>query len=88
MVVNWCQEIFDIDILVQCVADTSDAATRNQALMLLTAIARAFPQKVLNHIVDLFSVIGASTITQVCFVIFYSTQLKYLDYVSFLSLLV
>ncbi|KAG0589672.1 hypothetical protein KC19_1G038600 [Ceratodon purpureus] len=57
-------EIFDIDILVQCVADASDAATRNQALMLLTAIARIFPQKVLNHIVDLFSVIGSSTITQ------------------------
>jgi U3 small nucleolar RNA-associated protein 10 len=69
--VNWYQEIFDIDILVQCVADASDTATRNQALMLLTAIARIFPQKVLNHIVDLFSVIGASTITQVCFSAFY-----------------
>jgi len=76
--VNCCQELFDINILVQCVADTSDSTNRNQALMLLTAIARVFPQKVLHHIVDLFSVIGASTITQVCFSILYSTQLKHL----------
>lgn len=74
MGVNWCQEIFDINVLVQCVADTSDPASRNQALMLLTTIARVFPEKVLNHIVDLCSVIGASTITQVCLIFFYSTQ--------------
>lgn len=57
-------ELFDIGTIVHCVANTSDSTTRNQALMVLIAIARVFPQKVLKHIVDIFSVVGSSTITQ------------------------
>lgn len=47
-------------------AEASDAATRNQALTLLTAVANLFPDQVLKHVVDILSVIGTSTMTQVC----------------------
>jgi hypothetical protein len=55
----------DITAVVQCVAEASDVALRNQALTLLTAISRVSPDLVLKHVIDILTAIGASTITQV-----------------------
>jgi U3 small nucleolar RNA-associated protein 10 len=54
----------DITAVVQCVAEASDVALRNQALTLLTAISRVSPDLVLKHVIDILTAIGASTITQ------------------------
>ncbi|CAM6046465.1 unnamed protein product [Sphagnum compactum] len=60
------QEVMAVDItaVVQCVAEASDVALRNQALTLLTAISRVSPDLVLKHVIDILTAIGASTITQ------------------------
>jgi hypothetical protein len=55
----------NITAVVQCVAEASDVALRNQALTLLTAISRVSPDLVLKHVIDILTAIGASTITQV-----------------------
>ncbi|XP_076957841.1 uncharacterized protein At3g06530-like [Bidens hawaiensis] len=55
---------FDIKLLVSCVRSTDDAATRNHVFSLLTAIAKIMPDRILDHILDILTVIGKSAVTQ------------------------
>ncbi|KAF5805582.1 putative U3 small nucleolar RNA-associated protein [Helianthus annuus] len=57
-------ESFDIKLLVSCVRSTDDAATRNHVFSLLSAVARVMPDIVLDHILDILTVIGQSAVTQ------------------------
>lgn len=56
---------FDIKLLVSCVLSTDDAATRNHVFSLLTAVAKIMPDRILDHILDILTVIGESAVTQV-----------------------
>eukprot|EP01018_Ginkgo_biloba_P013782 Gb_31974 [translate_table: standard] len=55
---------FNVDLVVFCVNVAKDSSTRNHALSLLTALAKLIPNRVLDHVIDIFTVIGESTITQ------------------------
>ncbi|XP_076945325.1 uncharacterized protein At3g06530-like [Bidens hawaiensis] len=55
---------FDIKLLVSCVRSTDDAATRNHVFSLLTAVAKIMPDRILDHILDILTVIGESAVTQ------------------------
>ncbi|GFY84406.1 ARM repeat superfamily protein [Actinidia rufa] len=55
---------FDIRLLVECARSAKDGTTRNQVFSLLSTIAKVAPDKVLDHIMDIFTVIGESAVTQ------------------------
>ncbi|KAL3837868.1 hypothetical protein ACJIZ3_022459 [Penstemon smallii] len=55
---------FDMHLLVSCARCSHDAITRNHIFSLITAIARITPDKVLDHILDILTTIGESTVTQ------------------------
>ncbi|XP_026432640.1 uncharacterized protein At3g06530-like isoform X2 [Papaver somniferum] len=54
----------DIKLLVECAWAAKDALARNHAFSLLTSIAKVAPQKVLDHIFGIFTVIGESAVSQ------------------------
>ncbi|RZC48060.1 hypothetical protein C5167_040997 [Papaver somniferum] len=54
----------DIKLLVECARAAKDALARNHAFSLLTSIAKVAPQKVLDHIFGIFTVIGESAVSQ------------------------
>ena len=56
---------FDIKLLVSCARSTEDAATRNHVFSLLSAIAKVIPDRILDHILDILTVMGESAVTQV-----------------------
>ncbi|KAJ8537126.1 hypothetical protein K7X08_035527 [Anisodus acutangulus] len=55
---------FDVELVIKCARFASNMVTRNQIFSLLSAISRAKPDKVLNHILEILLVIGESAITQ------------------------
>lgn len=55
---------FDIKLLLVCARSTKDATTRNQVFSLLATIAKVSPDKVFDHLLDIFKVIGESSVTQ------------------------
>ncbi|KAI3778087.1 hypothetical protein L2E82_07103 [Cichorium intybus] len=55
---------FDIKLLVECTRSTNDAATRNHIFSLLSAIAKVMPDRILDHILDILTVICESAVTQ------------------------
>ncbi|PIA50335.1 hypothetical protein AQUCO_01300820v1 [Aquilegia coerulea] len=55
---------YDINMLVECVRATDDATTRNLVFSLLSSIAKIVPDKVLEHIISIFTVIGESAAKQ------------------------
>lgn len=55
---------FDIKLLVSCARSTEDAATRNHVFSLLSAVAKVIPDRILDHILDILTVIGESAVTQ------------------------
>ncbi|KAI7750210.1 hypothetical protein M8C21_026307, partial [Ambrosia artemisiifolia] len=57
-------ESFDIKLLVSCVRSTDDAATRNHVFSLLSAVAKVMPERILDHILDILTVISQSAVTQ------------------------
>ncbi|KAF9617505.1 hypothetical protein IFM89_036709 [Coptis chinensis] len=57
-------ENYDIKVLLECAHATKDAATRNHIFSLLSSIAKINPDKVLDHIIGIFSVIGESAAKQ------------------------
>lgn len=56
---------FDIKLLLDCARAAKDAMTRNHVFSLLSSIAKLIPDKVLDHILDILTVIGESAVTQV-----------------------
>ncbi|KAI3712588.1 hypothetical protein L1987_71147 [Smallanthus sonchifolius] len=57
-------ESSDIKLLVSCAQSTDDAATRNHVFSLLSAVAKVIPDRILDHILDILTVIGKSAVTQ------------------------
>ncbi|XP_060203327.1 uncharacterized protein At3g06530 isoform X2 [Lycium barbarum] len=55
---------FDVELLIKCARSASNMVTRNQIFSLLSAISRANPDKVLDHILEILVVIGESAVTQ------------------------
>ncbi|KAM3340540.1 putative protein isoform X3 [Capsicum galapagoense] len=55
---------FDVELLVKCARSASNMVTRNQIFSLLSAISRAKPDQVLDHILEILVVIGESAVTQ------------------------
>lgn len=56
---------FDVELLIKCARSASNMVTRNQIFSLLSAISRAKPDEVLDHILEILVVIGESAVTQV-----------------------
>lgn len=56
---------FDLELLVNYARSTSDAITRNHVFSLLTILTKIIPDKVLDYTMDIITVIGESTVTQV-----------------------
>ncbi|KAJ4955279.1 hypothetical protein NE237_012062 [Protea cynaroides] len=57
-------DIFDIKLLVECARAAKDAVTRNHIFSLLSSTAKFIPGKILDHILDILTVIGESAVTQ------------------------
>lgn len=55
---------FNVDLVVRCVNIAKDSTTRNHALSLMTALGRLLPDQVLDHVIDIFTIMGKSTIIQ------------------------
>ncbi|XP_049395714.1 uncharacterized protein At3g06530 [Solanum stenotomum] len=55
---------FDVELLIKCARSASNMVTRNQIFSLLSAISRAKPDEVLDHILEILVVIGESAVTQ------------------------
>lgn len=56
---------FDVNLLVECARSAKDVTTRNHVFLLLSSISKLNPDQVLDHIIDIFTVIGESAIMQV-----------------------
>ncbi|KAK1577185.1 hypothetical protein Q3G72_019640 [Acer saccharum] len=57
-------KIINIKMLVECARTAKDGVTRNHVFSLLSSIVKVVPDKLLEHILDILSVIGESTVTQ------------------------
>ncbi|XP_020540628.2 uncharacterized protein At3g06530 isoform X2 [Jatropha curcas] len=55
----------DIKMLVKCARSAKDGVTRNHVFSLLSSIAKVIPDKILEDILDILTVIGESTVTQI-----------------------
>ncbi|KAL4574909.1 hypothetical protein LXL04_021749 [Taraxacum kok-saghyz] len=66
-IISNCDEsvqTFDIKLLVDCVRCTDDSETRNHVFLLLSAVAKVVPDRILDHILDILTVICESAVTQ------------------------
>jgi len=66
---SWQDDIINeinIKLLVECAHSVKDAATRNHVFSLISSIAKVIPEKVLDHILDILTIIGESAVSQVC----------------------
>lgn len=52
-------------VLVECAHSAKDGVTRNHAFSLISTLAKIIPDKVLEHIQDIFTVIGEAAVSQV-----------------------
>lgn len=55
---------FDLKLMIDCARSTKDEITRNQIFSLLSTVAKVAPDKVVDHIIDICTLIGESTVTQ------------------------
>ncbi|KAI9081384.1 hypothetical protein K1719_036647 [Acacia pycnantha] len=55
----------NFSVLIECAHSSKDVVTRNHVFSLLSAVAKAFPEEVFGHILDIVAVVGESTITQI-----------------------
>ncbi|CAK9135113.1 unnamed protein product [Ilex paraguariensis] len=54
----------DLELLVTCARSARDAITRNHVFSLVSTVAKVLPDKVLDHILEIVTVIGDSAVTQ------------------------
>lgn len=67
-IILWQEDVvneINIKVLVECAHSANDGVTRNHVFSLITSITKITPQKVLEHIEDIFKIIGESAVTQV-----------------------
>ncbi|XVF49416.1 hypothetical protein PTKIN_Ptkin04bG0010100 [Pterospermum kingtungense] len=55
----------DVKMLVDCARLTKDGVTRNHVFTLLSSVAKLVPNRILEHIVDILTVIGESAVLQI-----------------------
>ncbi|KAK8586579.1 hypothetical protein V6N13_010167 [Hibiscus sabdariffa] len=55
----------NVKLLVDCARLTSDGVTRNHVFSLLSTVAKLDPNRVLEHILDILTVIGESAVSQI-----------------------
>ncbi|XP_023757327.1 uncharacterized protein At3g06530 [Lactuca sativa] len=55
---------FDIKLLLNCTRSTNDPTTRNHVFSLLSAVSKVLPDRILDHILDILTVICESAVTQ------------------------
>ena len=55
------QSKYDVDCIIQIIRIRSNPTLQNNALLLLSHIARIYPGKVMAHVMSIFSFMGAST---------------------------
>ena len=58
-------ECFDIKLLISCARSTDDTVTRNHVFSLLSAVSKVMPDRILDYILDILTLIGESAVTQV-----------------------
>ncbi|XP_050386752.1 uncharacterized protein At3g06530 isoform X2 [Argentina anserina] len=61
---NMVNEI-NVKLLVECAHSAKDGVTRNHVFSLISSITKIVPEKVLEHMLDIFAVIGESAVTQI-----------------------
>ncbi|KAK9913977.1 hypothetical protein M0R45_037776 [Rubus argutus] len=61
---NTVNEI-NVKLLVDCAHSANDGVTRNHVFSLISSITKIVPEKVLEHMLDIFAVIGESAVTQI-----------------------
>ena len=52
-------------MLVDCARLAKDGVTRNHVFTLLSLVAKLVPNRILEHILDILTVIGESAVSQV-----------------------
>ena len=52
-------------VLIECAHSAKDGVTRNHVFSLISTLAKIIPDKVLEHIQDVFTVIGEAAVAQV-----------------------
>ncbi|KAK7852331.1 uncharacterized protein CFP56_039361 [Quercus suber] len=55
----------DIKLLVECAHSAKDGVTLNLVFSLISSVAKVVPEKVLEHILDILTVIGESAVSQI-----------------------
>nr|XP_023877249.1 uncharacterized protein At3g06530 [Quercus suber] len=55
----------DIKLLVECAHSAKDGVTLNLVFSLISSVAKVVPEKVLEHIMDILTVIGESAVSQI-----------------------
>ncbi|KAG9452219.1 hypothetical protein H6P81_005123 [Aristolochia fimbriata] len=55
---------FNVDLLVACARSAKDVTTRNHVFLLLSSVSKIIPDQVLDHILDIFTVVGEAAVTQ------------------------
>ncbi|XP_048446393.1 LOW QUALITY PROTEIN: uncharacterized protein At3g06530-like [Pyrus x bretschneideri] len=55
----------DVKMLVECAHSAKDGVTRNHVFSLISSVTKIIPEKVLEHVLDIFTVIGESAVTQI-----------------------
>lgn len=58
---NALQAKYDVDCIIQIIRIRSNPTLQNNALLLLSHIARIYPAKVMSNVMSIFSFMGAST---------------------------
>ncbi|XP_060517602.1 HEAT repeat-containing protein 1 [Cylas formicarius] len=51
---------FNVDLVVQCIRSSQNPQTHHHAMLLLAYLAEVFPDKVLHHIMSIFTFMGSS----------------------------
>jgi U3 small nucleolar RNA-associated protein 10 len=66
---SWQDDIINeinIKLLVECAHSAKDGVTLNHVFSLISSVAKVIPDKVLEHILDIVTIIGESAVSQVC----------------------
>lgn len=56
----------NVKMLVEFAHSSNDGVTRNHVFSLLTSVVKVVPDRVLDHILSILTLLGESSVTQVC----------------------
>ncbi|KAL5015995.1 hypothetical protein ScPMuIL_005584 [Solemya velum] len=58
------EEVFNIELIVQCVRTSENPQTQHQSLLVLTEAAKIYPEKILHNMMSVFTFMGSSILRQ------------------------